>query len=886
MSKIDFDRINAVALSNLEGLLVSIFPAGKRDGREFVIGDIHGNPGDSLKVSLDKGVWCDFASGDKGSDPISLLAAHRDCSMGDAARELDQMLAAGGIDSTAPVQRHQSKSKSDEWTALPHAPEGCSEPDTTHYKHGKPSVTWTYKDTEGRRVGVICRFDTAGGKEVMPITWCRHEQGNEGWRWKAFAKPRPLYGAERIATTTNPVLIVEGEKTADAAQRLLPHLTCVTWSGGSKAVELADWSILDNRKVVIWPDNDEPGIRAAVTIQGFLPHARIVQPPESAKGWDLADGEQEGWTTEQVRSYLKASKTEPPEVREKKPMPPAPDVLEAHEPPPPEEIPEMADPPSPVVEEEPWPFRILGHDDGHYFYLPNASQQIVGLAANEHRHLPLLRLAPANWWEQNFPGDKGADWNSAANSLIQRSHREGIFTPRRIRGRGVWVDGEHIIFHAGDNLIINNAVIKIPEFKTSFIYEQGQRLTFEAAEPMRNAEAAKLIEVCDRLSWKEPIYARFLAGWCAIAPISGVLNWRPHIWINGPSGTGKTWIVHNILDPLVGRVALHVQSATTEAGIRQSLGSDALPVLFDEAESEDMRGRMRMQSILELARQASSETGAGIIKGSASGKAQEYQIRSCFAFASIGVAASMRADTSRISSLELRKLEGDAASTQFKGLKQLWAETVGQKGYAESFRARSLYLAKVIGHNGQVFGAAVAERLGDQRVGDQLGTLLAGAFSLTSTKQVDLEFARKWVDAQDWSCFEVKDDDKDEVRALSVLMDAHIRMESERGILTRTVSEILTEAIGGEEDYVTLDEQKLAKAVLLRHGIKADAEGICISNHHAAIKAIFRDTPWADKWHNQLARVPKAEPKAGVRMGGSIHRAVRIPIEVIRATTD
>jgi putative DNA primase/helicase len=879
MSKIDFDRINSVALNCFESLLVSWFPAGKRDGREFKIGSINGEPGTSLSINIDKGIWMDFSTDDKGSDPISLLAAIRQCSQGDAARELDAQLAAGGLTGTAETLKARPKSKADEWTPLPHSPDDCAEPDLTHYKHGKPSKTWTYRTAQGERVGIICRFDVEGGKEVMPITWCRHDSGREGWRWKAFAKPRPIYKADAVAAFQPlPVLIVEGEKAAEAAQRLLPHLICVTWAGGSKAVELTDWSLLDHRKVVIWPDNDEPGIRAALAIQGFLPHARIVQPPDRPEGWDLADAEQEGWSTEQVRSYLKASKLDAPEVRLTRSQ----DETPNGEQPSYEDVPPMPEPPAPVIEEEPWPFRVLGHDDGHYFYLPNASQQIVALAASEHRHLPLLRLAPANWWETNFPGAKGADWNAVANALIQRSHAEGIFTPRRVRGRGVWIDADNIVFHAGDGLVINGARFKITEFATKFIYEQGQKLEAEKAEPLDNAASAKLISLCERLSWKEPIYAKFLAGWCAIAPISGVLHWRPHIWLNGPSGTGKTWILNNIIDPLVGKVALQVQSATTEAGIRQSLRSDALPVIFDEAESEDMRGRIRMQSILELARQASSETGAGIIKGSASGKAQEYQIRSCFAFASIGVAATMRADTSRITSLELKKLSGETADSQFVGLKELWSQTMADPAYAQGIRARSLHLAKVICANGKVFGAAVASKLGDQRIGDQLGALLAGAYSLTSTKPVDLEFAKQWVEAQNWSGFLLQDDDKDEVRALSTLLDAHIRVETDKGVVTRSVSELIQEATGGVDDYTPTEDVANAKAVLMRHGIKVEDATVAVSNHHQALKRVFQDTPWADKWHNQLARVPGAVPVAGVRFTGSTHRAVRLPQTAFR----
>jgi putative DNA primase/helicase len=874
MQKIDFDKINSVALASLENLLRHLFPSGKKIGREFKIGDIYGSEGDSLSINLNTGVWCDFASGDKGSDPISLVACVRQCSQGDSAKFLDEFFASGAIQIS---ERKEPKKQTEEWEAMPFAPSDCSEPDTNHYKFGKPNNVWKYCDTENRLVGLICRFDRAdgSGKEVIPITWCKSQSGKEGWRWKSFAKPRCLYNSQFFSSDLSvAVLIVEGEKTADSAQRLLPHMFVTTWAGGAKAVELANWKLLQNRKVVIWGDNDDAGVRASVAIQAYLPQARIVQPPERFEGWDLADAEQEGWTTEQVRSYLKASTKEVPEVRILKPIEPK----ETNDSIPTDEIPSMAEPPQPVVEEEPMPFRILGHDEGQYFYLPNSSQQIVSLTAGEHRQLPLLRLAPANWWESNFPSKNGADWNAVANALMQKAHTVGIFSPKKVRGRGVWIDGEHIVFHAGDSLVINNKTFKIPEFETKFIYEQGQKISVENSEVLKSAEASKLISICENLSWKEPIYAKFLAGWCALAPISGVLQWRPHIWINGASGTGKTWILNNIIDPLVGRVALQVQSATTEAGIRQSLKSDALPVIFDEAESEDLRGRMRMQSILELARQASSEGGAGIIKGSASGKAQEYQIRSCFAFASIGVSASMRADTSRITSLELKKLSGQDADEQFRKLKSAWADSLANKDFAMGIRSRSLHLAKVICHNGKVFGSAVASILGDQRVGDQIGTLLAGAYSLTSSKEVDFDFAKQWVESQNWSGFLVQDEDKDEIRALSTLLDAHIRYEFDNRTITRSVSEILFDAIDAGEEYVDGETKNTARAVLMRHGIKVETDTVAVSNHHQALKKIFNDTPWADKWHNQLSRVHGAIATAGIYLNGSTHRAVRIPI--------
>ena len=860
---IDFDHINQAALGSLESLLVEWFPAGKRNGNEFQIGDINGSPGSSLSINLRSGVWCDFAGGDKGSDPISLLAAIRGCKQGEAAKELAERLSVGNLTAVAQVgANNKSRSTSDDWEPMQHAPDDCAEPDLAHYKHGRPSAFWTYHTVEGYRVGVICRFDTADGKEVIPITWCRHQSGTEGWRWKSFAKPRPLYRLPDIeARLDSWVLVVEGEKTADAAQRLMPHVVVTTWAGGSKAVDLADWQHIENRKVIIWPDNDEAGMKAAHRIAGFIPKAIVVTPPaDKPLGWDLADAEADGWTTDQVRSHIKGKPAEPLQPL----IPPPPEVQEAIE--------HQSD--QEQQSEERWPFRLLGHDDGVYFYLPDSSQQIVSLTASEHKHLPFLRLAPANWWEQNFPAKDGADWQAAANALIQRCHQSGIFTPRKIRGRGCWLDGDHVLFHAGDRLIVHNTEHRIPLWESKWIYEQGQRLESDQAEPLGSAEAARLMELTGLMNWKSPILGKFLAGWCVIAPICGVLQWRPHIWVTGSSGSGKTWCLHNIIDPLVGRLALQVQSATTEAGIRQTLRSDALPVIFDECESEDKKAQARIQSVLELARQASAESGAGIIKGSASGRAQEFQIRSCFCFASIGVAATAKADTSRVTLLELTRDNSPDGQARFEKLKAMWSDTIAKSGWSEGLRARAFANAKTISLNAKTFAKAVAVKLSDQRIGDQIGALVSGAFSLTSTKILTIEEATKWVDAQDWSDFMPDDADKDETRAFSWLMDKQIRFEHGDRAYQRTISELIEVYYSVQ---VTLDDAANIKSNLLRYGIKLDDDTVTISNHHPALKSIFMDTPWNEKWKDQFSRVKGATLLSSVRFGTSTHRATRIP---------
>jgi hypothetical protein len=98
---IDFTEINRAALAALPAVLTRILPRGKRVGAEIVA--LNPRRADrrlgSFKVNRYNGRWADFATGDKGGDPISLVAYLADVSQGEAARLLTRML---GIDAGGP----------------------------------------------------------------------------------------------------------------------------------------------------------------------------------------------------------------------------------------------------------------------------------------------------------------------------------------------------------------------------------------------------------------------------------------------------------------------------------------------------------------------------------------------------------------------------------------------------------------------------------------------------------------------------------------------------------------------------------------------------------------------------------------------------------------
>jgi hypothetical protein len=191
-------------------------------------------------------------------------------------------------------------------------PADAPAPPTRHPKLGMPVRTWCYTDAAGRTLGFVNRFQTADGKVFRPLTLMRStETSSLVWRWEALPQPRPLYGLAELAKAPSaPVVVTEGEKAADAARALLPGFAVVTSPNGSASAAQADWSPMRGRRVTIWPDADPAGLAFANTVAKLALAAgaeavAIVSPPaECPVGWDAADAQADGWTTDRAAGLI------------------------------------------------------------------------------------------------------------------------------------------------------------------------------------------------------------------------------------------------------------------------------------------------------------------------------------------------------------------------------------------------------------------------------------------------------------------------------------------------------------------------------------------------------------------------------------------------------
>lgn len=843
--KIDYDIVEVI------GRYVELHPKGS----EYKgMCPWHEDSSPSLNVNDSKQVWmCPACSGDRKGDVLDFIKQYFNVKLPEAIAILKNEAYQHNAPDKIKLNKPK-KQKLQPWTHLSTKNE-CSV--FYNWRLGDPAWVYTYRGADGSLIGYVCRFefnDEQGKptKETLPLIWASSPDGKyKDWRWQGFNESvRVVYNAHLVAKyPTLPIIVVEGEKAADwLNDRLNNKAIAVTWVGGSNQVDKTNFDLLNGRDVILWPDNDAPGKKCMEYVDSQIQSKNkkwFIMPKGVKKGWDAADS---GWSAKQVQDYVRRAFRKP--------------VVKKHS-------------------QDETHFTYMGFEKSDnsplFVFYCKKSKTIFRLSASSMTKSNLMCLAPLNWWEKHFAGFKNTE--AAANLLINTSYTVGIYSPKNVRGRGAWFDDGRVVIHAGDKLIVDGEETILGDLDTHYIYEIGESFNFSTQNPLTIDKAKKLLDITRLLNWERGINADLLAGWCVVASVCGALRWRPHIWLTGSAGTGKSWVFRNVVRRMLGETALDVQGATTEAGLRQTLGFDAIPVVFDEIDGNDKKSADRIQETLELARSASADDTGRIIKGSAAHSAKEFQIRSCFAFASIAIGVDKGSDRRRVTTLSL-SIPRDLVykASRWHRLSELHSQIIDDD-YVSSLQARTIGLLPVILQNASTFTMAVVSVLGGQALGDQLGPMLAGAYSLQSDDVISLEDAVKYVSEQDWNEETQAEEMKDEVELLHNLLDWMVRVD---GWGERPIGELVNICVENKTPSIAENlTPAVADARLRRSGVRVEGDFIYFSTKSSEIKSRLKDTRWSTNYGIILRRIEGAQGGKMRFIGGS-DNCVKVPTSILK----
>ena len=557
------------------------------------------------------------------------------------------------------------------------------------------------------------------------------------------------------------------------------------------------------------------------------------------------------------------------------------------------------------------PVRVLGLGDGDLLYLVDnngmlSSQDPSGFGQKYVTRLFGDRIKYVYWaWPRftqkgsidNFRAEKV--YESFCGEASRRVQDHGLWSPtERVRGRGAWRDDDgRIIYHAGSYLWRDGQLTRSGTEIGGQFYPLRPPLPLPWAQPVTAEDnpAPMIGKLLQTWSWSRPKADPFIVlGWMAAAVMSGALRWRPSVFLVGDKAVGKSTL-QNLMKMILGESVIKTDD-TTEAGIYQRLGMDALPVQIDELEAgADNR---KVMAVVNLARIAAS--GGLRLRGGQDHKGIEFNARSCFFFSAINPPPVNAADWSRMSVLNVRRLDPEKIKT---------APELSERTMAEAGRKM---LRRLLDNWHQFDGLfdqyKAALRMGghDSRGCDTYGTFLAAAHVLLGDEGVaamglPIDSFDHWAD---WlgvtSLPEMSDQDENWRECLSWLLAYQV--DAWRGGKHLQIGGVLQDMRSGPDRTLDIDKARdlLAitglglKTTLPRNNPSWQYKGLllAIPNRGNAVGRIFNGSKWgggpggAGVWGTALRQGPPGviitdAGQNAMRINGDMHRCTLVDLDAL-----
>ena len=303
----DAARIKELLRERVTELAQYLFPNGHREGVNWCVGSMEGEPGKSFKICIagpKAGLWGDFAGPGKHSRNLLDLWMHaRSVDFKTALREAAEWLG-----------QHLNRTKQSASTA-----KSIRRFPTLSGAIGFAVRTLrmlvkrrdVYHDRNGNEHFVVVRFGSNKRKEYRPF----HRNG-AGWVMSDPPGKLPLFGLpglirpNLLAGPNEQVFVVEGEKCVCELETI--GLLVTTSAHGAESADKSDWQPLAGREVVILPDNDTRGRTYAWTVAAILNRlsppsvVKIVELPGLPEKGDCVDwlDARDSQTPEDIRTEL------------------------------------------------------------------------------------------------------------------------------------------------------------------------------------------------------------------------------------------------------------------------------------------------------------------------------------------------------------------------------------------------------------------------------------------------------------------------------------------------------------------------------------------------------------------------------------------------------
>ena len=588
-------------------VIESFFPGGEwRNKQYFILSPLrHETNPDNFNIN-ETGLYNDFAYPDHRGDFIDLICRVHNLSKLESAEKILSM--SGGViyeSKPEPVVNH-----GDPVSVKKNLVENVYDKNKLLelYNYGnrgkvdKDSIfiagIWYYTDDNNNIIACDVRFEDNKQKKDVLTFWYN------GKTLKTKNPPQILYNLYEVLNTDKPVLIVEGCKCAERA-RELTDFTVTTWNGGANRVTKIDWKILENKRIYIWADNDNPGREAANYIKSQISSVVILPLHpllRQTKGGDICDLDSLDGITDWILNPTTPKKSD-------------------------------------------LPFQVLGRGEDNNIYFICINGWLEKFKPTTLDKSKLRALMPDEWWFDNYSFSGKMSWDAAISDMVHVSNKKS-FNTMNLRGKGGWRERDGRISYNDGEKVHGEYDATKTYLKTEYhdIGLNSPDISDEILSAMRG--------LAFKLTFKTPADAVRCLSWSTLAQFGGALPWRPAFLMTAESGSGKTQIAENIIIPLANPKWLN--GASSVAGTRAEIKYDTCAVIFEE-----MTDGMNKEEIYQMMTASTSENAPMLVKGTSDGGVNRYNMKNMFGFISISPVINDPAAENRIMMINLQKKEND-----------------------------------------------------------------------------------------------------------------------------------------------------------------------------------------------------------------------------------
>ncbi len=530
----------------------------------------------------------------------------------------------------------------------------------------------------------------------------------------------------------------------------------------------------------------------------------------------------------------------------------------------------------------------LGYDDEMNMYFQNSITghivRIKGAQVDEN-HLRMVTPDYEYWyWAFGKSGSADIDWKKCARTLTAECHLRGRFAMEEMRGGGVWLDDGRVVANMGTYLLVDGEKQPIQGFNSVYIYDSMIK-ALRLPEPLSAERAALYPELLKRLPFKDGTGPIAMGGMTVVGLICGVLGWRPHLWVTGAAESGKSQTLrHTISRIWKATGATITDESTTAAGVRQrGLRHSATPVVMDESETDDINGLNRVKAIVKMARSASTDSDAVVLKGSVSGHGLEFNVRSCFVLCSIVESLTTPQDRQRFTVVHCQKTQ--ATVENWPALKADLEATITPE-YGIALYSAVIRDTRLIMDNIKIANVRLFNLMGkdSRRHAEQLGSLIAGYFYLTHQGCLINE---DWVDylyhAMNYTELraDISNEDDTPKRCLNFIYS--LKPQGQQYTMGECIERVLSEAERGAVGFFS-DGYKGARAQLLRMGLDVvpprnpyDPHRFVVASRHPELTDVLERKGFSSH-AKLLRRMQGVVPGKSRRFAGVNSHTVEIPL--------